>query len=153
MAPPARQPNVTQHLIWTDSKSKRQVLRNLLAAEQVKNAVIFCNRKRDISTLVTSLQRHGFSAVALHGDMTQSARLDALQKFKDGDVPLLIASDVAARGLDIAGLSHVFNFDVTISAEDYVHRIGRTGRAGKSGRAFNHCRWQDDIRCVGALKG
>ncbi|MGB0198335.1 MAG: DEAD/DEAH box helicase [Candidatus Puniceispirillaceae bacterium] len=153
VAPPASTAEtVAQHLIWTDSKSKRQVLRNLLAVEQVKNAVIFCNRKRDISTLVTSLQRHGFSAVALHGDMTQSARLDALQKFKDGDVPLLIASDVAARGLDIAGLSHVFNFDVPMSAEDYVHRIGRTGRAGKSGRAFTIAAGKDDIKYIGAIE-
>ena len=153
VAPPASTAEtVAQHLIWTDSKSKRQVLRNLLAVEQVKNAVIFCNRKRDISTLVTSLKRHGFSAVALHGDMTQSARLDALQKFKDGDVPLLIASDVAARGLDIAGLSHVFNFDVPMSAEDYVHRIGRTGRAGKSGRAFTIAAGKDDIKYVGAIE-
>jgi superfamily II DNA/RNA helicase len=153
VAPPASTAEtVAQHLIWTDSKSKRQVLRNFLAVEQVKNAVIFCNRKRDISTLVTSLQRHGFSAVALHGDMTQSARLDALQKFKDGDVPLLIASDVAARGLDIAGLSHVFNFDVPMSAEDYVHRIGRTGRAGKSGRAFTIAAGKDDIKYIGAIE-
>ncbi len=153
VAPPASTAEtVAQHLIWTDSKSKRQVLRNLLAVEQVKNAVIFCNRKRDISTLVTSLQRHGFSAVALHGDMTQSARLDALQKFKDGDVPLLIASDVAARGLDIAGLSHVFNFDVPMSAEDYVHRIGRTGRAGKSGRAFTIAAGKDDVKYIGAIE-
>ncbi len=153
VAPPASTAEtVAQHLIWTDSKSTRQVLRNLLAVEQVKNAVIFCNRKRDISTLVTSLQRHGFSAVALHGDMTQSARLDALQKFKDGDVPLLIASDVAARGLDIAGLSHVFNFDVPMSAEDYVHRIGRTGRAGKSGRAFTIAAGKDDIKYIGAIE-
>ncbi len=153
VAPPASTAEtVAQHLTWTDSKSKRQVLRNLLAVEQVKNAVIFCNRKRDISTLVTSLKRHGFSAVALHGDMTQSARLDALQKFKDGDVPLLIASDVAARGLDIAGLSHVFNFDVPMSAEDYVHRIGRTGRAGKSGRAFTIAAGKDDIKYVGAIE-
>ena len=143
---------VAQHLIWTETKSKRQVLRDLLAVEQVKNAVIFCNRKRDISTLVTSLKRHGFSAVALHGDMTQSARLDALQKFKDGDMPLLIASDVAARGLDIAGLSHVFNFDVPMSAEDYVHRIGRTGRAGKSGRAFTIAAGKDDIKYIGAIE-
>ena len=143
---------MAQHLIWTETKSKRQVLRDLLAVEQVKNAVIFCNRKRDISTLVTSLKRHGFSAVALHGDMTQSARLDALQKFKDGDVPLLIASDVAARGLDIAGLSHVFNFDVPMSAEDYVHRIGRTGRAGKSGRAFTIAAGKDDIKYIGAIE-
>ncbi len=153
VAPPASTAEtVAQHLIWTETKSKRQVLRDLLAVEQVKNAVIFCNRKRDISTLVTSLKRHGFSAVALHGDMTQSARLDALQKFKDGDVPLLIASDVAARGLDIAGLSHVFNFDVPMSAEDYVHRIGRTGRAGKSGRAFTIAAGKDDIKYVGAIE-
>ncbi len=143
---------VSQHLIWTVSKSKRQVLRNLLAVEQVKNAVIFCNRKRDISTLITSLKRYGFSAVALHGDMTQTSRLDALQKFKDGDVPLLIASDVAARGLDIAGLSHVFNFDVPMSAEDYVHRIGRTGRAGKSGRSFTIAAGKDDIKYIGAIE-
>jgi len=153
VAPPASTAKtVAQHLIWSDSKAKRQVLRDLLGAEKVKNAVIFCNRKRDISTLVTSLTRHGFSAVALHGDMTQSARLEALQKFKDGEVPLLIASDVAARGLDIAGLSHVFNFDVPMSAEDYVHRIGRTGRAGKSGRAFTIAAGKDDIKYIGSIE-
>ena len=153
VAPPASTAEtVAQHLIWSDSKAKRQVLRDLLGAEKVKNAVIFCNRKRDISTLVTSLTRHGFSAVALHGDMTQSARLEALQKFKDGEVPLLIASDVAARGLDIAGLSHVFNFDVPMSAEDYVHRIGRTGRAGKSGRAFTIAAGKDDIKRIGSIE-
>ena len=118
----------------------------------MKNAVIFCNRKRDISTLVTSLKRHDFNAVALHGDMTQSARLEALQKFKDGEVPLMIASDVAARGLDIAGLSHVFNFDVPGNAEDYVHRIGRTGRAGKSGRAFTIAASEDDRKYVAAIE-
>ena len=153
VAPPASTAEtVAQHVIWSDSKAKRQVLRDLLGAEKVKNAVIFCNRKRDISTLVTSLTRHGFSAVALHGDMTQSARLEALQTFKDGDVPLLIASDVAARGLDIAGLSHVFNFDVPMSAEDYVHRIGRTGRAGKSGRAFTIAAGKDDIKYIGSIE-
>ena len=153
VAPPASTAEtVAQHLIWSDSKAKRQVLRDLLGVEKVKNAVIFCNRKRDISTLVTSLTRNGFSAVALHGDMTQSARLEALQKFKDGDVPLMIASDVAARGLDIAGLSHVFNFDVPMSAEDYVHRIGRTGRAGKSGRAFTIAAGKDDIKYIGSIE-
>ena len=153
VAPPASTAEtVAQHLIWSDNRAKRQVLRNLLGVEKVKNAVIFCNRKRDISTLVTSLTRHGFSAVALHGDMTQSARLEALQKFKDGDVPLLIASDVAARGLDIDGLSHVFNFDVPMSAEDYVHRIGRTGRAGKSGRAFTIAAGKDDIKYIGSIE-
>ena len=134
VAPPASTADtVAQHLVWTSPKGKRAALRDLLRSEDVKNAVIFCNRKRDISTLRTSLKRHDFSAVALHGDMTQSARLDALQKFKDGDVPLMIASDVAARGLDIAGLSHVFNFDVPGNAEDYVHRIGRTAALANRG--------------------
>ena len=153
VAPPAStSENVAQHLIWTDVKNKRQVLRDILRAESVKNAVVFCNRKRDIATLIKSLTNHGFSAVALHGDMTQSARLEALQKFKNGEVPLMIASDVAARGLDIAGLSHVFNFDVPSHAEDYVHRIGRTGRAGKSGRAFTIAASKDDIKYIGFIE-
>ena len=153
VAPPASTADtVAQHLVWTSPKGKRAVLRNLLRSEDVRNAVIFCNRKRDISTLVTSLKGHDFSAVALHGDMTQSARLDALQKFRDGDVPLMIASDVAARGLDIVGLSHVFNFDVPGNAEDYVHRIGRTGRAGKSGRAFTIAASEDDRKYLGSIE-
>jgi len=153
VAPPASTADtVAQHLVWTDGKNKRQALRDLLRSEDVKNAVIFCNRKRDISVLMRSLTRHGLNTVALHGDMNQSARLEALQKFKDGAVPLLIASDVAARGLDIAGLSHVFNFDVPSSAEDYVHRIGRTGRAGKSGRAFTIAAGKDDQKYVGAIE-
>ncbi len=153
VAPPATTADtVTQNLIWTDSKSKRKVLRDILRHELVKNAVVFCNRKRDISILVKSLTNHGFSAVALHGDMTQSARLEALQRFKDGEVPLMIASDVAARGLDIADLSHVFNFDVPTHAEDYVHRIGRTGRAGKSGRAFTIAASKDDHKYVSFIE-
>ena len=153
VAPPAATADtVAQHLIWTDVKKKRQILRDILRHEAVKNAVIFCNRKRDIAELIKSLTRHGFSAVALHGDMTQSARLEALQRFKDGEVPLMIASDVAARGLDIAGLSHVFNFDVPSHAEDYVHRIGRTGRAGKSGRAFTIAASKDDIKYIGFIE-
>ena len=153
VAPPAATADtVAQHLIWTDVKKKRQILRDILRHEAVKNAVIFCNRKRDIAELIKSLTRHGFSAVALHGDMTQSARLEALQRFKEGEVPLMIASDVAARGLDIAGLSHVFNFDVPSHAEDYVHRIGRTGRAGKSGRAFTIAASKDDIKYIGFIE-
>ena len=153
VAPPATTADtVAQHLIWTDAKSKRRVLRDILRHESVKNAVVFCNRKRDISILVKSLTTHGFSVVALHGDMTQSARLEALQRFKDGEVPLMIASDVAARGLDIAGLSHVFNFDVPNHAEDYVHRIGRTGRAGKSGRAFTIAASKDDHKYIGFIE-
>ena len=127
---------VTQNLIYTETKQKREVLRKLLDKESVTNAVIFCNRKRDIGVLHRSLIKHGYDAVELHGDLPQTARTETLAKFKNGDFKLLIASDVAARGLDIEGLSHVFNFDVPTNAEDYVHRIGRTGRAGNEGRAF-----------------
>jgi superfamily II DNA/RNA helicase len=137
VAPPASPAEtVTQGLVVVETEEKRDMLRRLIRHEDVKNAIIFCNRKRDVDTLWKSLKRHGFDAVALHGDMPQSARTETLAKFKAGEVRLLVASDVAARGLDIQGLSHVFNFDVPIHAEDYVHRIGRTGRAGRPGRAF-----------------
>ena len=153
VAPPASTADtVAQHLVWTTAKNKREALCGLLRSEDVKNALVFCNRKRDISTLATALKRQGFDAVSLHGDMTQSARLVSLQKFKDGEAALMIASDVAARGLDIAGLSHVFNFDVPGNAEDYVHRIGRTGRAGKSGRAFTIAAGEDDRKTVVAIE-
>jgi superfamily II DNA/RNA helicase len=102
----------------------------------VQNALIFCNRKRDVDILYKSLTRHHFSVGALHGDMSQPMRFATLEKFKAGETRLLCCSDVAARGLDIGGLSHVFNFDVPHHPEDYVHRIGRTGRAGREGRAF-----------------
>ena len=145
VAPPAATAStITAKLIWTHIKKKREVLRGLLQSEDINNAVIFCNRKRDISTLLSSLKRHNFKAVALHGDMTQSARLAALDEFKNGESPLLIASDVAARGLDIPSVSHVFNFDVPSNAEDYVHRIGRTGRAGREGKAFTLAVPNDD---------
>jgi len=127
---------VTQKIIYTNIKGKRETLRKLLDRETISNAVIFCNRKRDIGILHRSLIKHGYDAVELHGDLPQAARTETLSKFKNGAFKLLVASDVAARGLDIAGLSHVFNFDVPTNAEDYVHRIGRTGRAGKEGRAF-----------------
>ncbi len=115
---------------------KREALRRLIRSEDVQNALIFCNRKRDVDILYKSLSRHGFSVGALHGDMAQPVRFATLEKFKAGDLRLLCCSDVAARGIDIGGLSHVFNFDVPHHAEDYVHRIGRTGRAGREGRAF-----------------
>ena len=116
---------------------KRDTLRNLIrSADGFKNAIIFCNRKRDVAILHRSLEKHGFSAGALHGDMDQSARMASLDAFKSGDVSLLVCSDVAARGLDIPDVSHVFNFDVPTHSEDYVHRIGRTGRAGRSGVAI-----------------
>jgi superfamily II DNA/RNA helicase len=143
---------VSQRLIWTKPRDKREVLRKLLRRETLQNAVIFCNRKRDISTLLSSLKRHEFNAAALHGDMTQSARLAALSDFKEGRVTLLIASDVAARGLDIPSVSHVFNFDVPSNAEDYVHRIGRTGRAGRTGFAFTLAASEDDKKYLHAIE-
>ena len=117
---------------------KRETLRRLLRdARDLNNAIIFCNRKREVAVLHKSLQKHGFSVGALHGDMDQSARTAALDQFRRGEIPLLVASDVAARGLDIPAVSHVFNFDVPHHADDYVHRIGRTGRAGRSGTAIS----------------
>ena len=119
-----------------DAAAKRETLRRLIRAEGFKNAIVFCNRKREVAVLHRSLLRHGFSAVALHGDLDQPSRMAALDRFRRGETPLLIASDVAARGLDIPDVSHVFNFDVPHHPDDYVHRIGRTGRAGKSGTAI-----------------
>src|SRR5262245_36405776 len=130
---------IAQHLVKSSSKphEKRDVLRRLIrSSENFKNAIIFCNRKTEVAQLHRSLLRHEFSAAALHGDLDQTARMAALDRFRKGDVKLLIASDVAARGLDIPDVSHVFNFDVPHHADDYVHRIGRTGRAGKSGTAI-----------------
>ncbi len=137
VAPPATPAEtVIQSMVTVELWQKRGALRLLLDREEVANALIFCNRKRDVGIVHRSLQRHGYDAVVLHGDMPQPARMETLAKFKAGEARLLVASDVAARGLDIAGLSHVFNFDVPTHAEDYVHRIGRTGRAGREGRAF-----------------
>jgi len=129
---------VTQLLVKVhgDQKQKRATLRTLLEQEDVKSALIFCNRKKDVDVLFKSLRQHDFSVAALHGDMAQPVRTATLESFKAGEVTLLVCSDVAARGLDLPAVSHVFNFDVPIHAEDYVHRIGRTGRAGRSGRAF-----------------
>jgi superfamily II DNA/RNA helicase len=137
VAPPASPAaTVAQFLTVVDREEKREALRRLIRREEVKNAIIFCNRKRDVDILFKSLRKHGFDVVALHGDMAQSRRMETLEQFKSGAVHLMVASDVAARGIDIQGLSHVFNFDVPIHAEDYIHRIGRTGRAGREGRAF-----------------
>jgi len=130
---------ITQQLVKAgrEPHEKRDTLRRLIrAAEGLTNAIIFCNRKREVATLHRSLVSHGFSAVALHGDMDQSARTAALDAFRRGEIKLLVASDVAARGLDIPAVSHVFNFDVPHHPDDYVHRIGRTGRAGRSGAAL-----------------
>ncbi len=121
----------------SDPKGKRDALRKLIRSQgDIKNAIVFSNRKTTVALLEKSLQRHGFNAAALHGDMDQSARLRTLAAFRAQEVTFLIASDVAARGLDIPEVSHIFNFDVPIHSEDYVHRIGRTGRAGREGHAY-----------------
>ena len=145
---------VTQRLVAAGPEEwdKREVLRGLIrSAEDLKNAIIFCNRKRDVATLFRSLEKHGFSVGALHGDMDQRARMMTLDNFRKGNLSLLVASDVAARGLDIPDVSHVFNFDVPHHAEDYVHRIGRTGRAGRSGAAFTLVT-ASDTKSLGAIE-
>ena len=132
---------VTQWFLKSGKQAyeKRAVLRHALRehAQDLRNAIIFCNRKRDISTLQRSLEKHGFNVGALHGDMDQRSRMDTLEKFRKNELAILVASDVAARGLDIPDVSHVVNYDVPIHAEDYVHRIGRTGRAGRTGVSYS----------------
>src|SRR5271169_4605216 len=132
---------------------KRDTLRRLIhSANGLTNAIIFCNRKRDVATLHRSLLRHGFSVQALHGDMDQPARMAALEQFRKNEVTLLVASDVAARGLDIPAVSHIYNFDVPIHPDDYVHRIGRTGRAGRSGTAVTIVAGSNDAKAVAAIE-
>jgi superfamily II DNA/RNA helicase len=118
-----------------DPAAKREALRGLMREIDVKNAIIFCNRKKDVGIVHRSLQRHGFNVGALHGDLDQHQRTATLDAFRNGSIAFLVASDVAARGLDIPEVSHIFNYDVPIHPEDYVHRIGRTGRAGREGFA------------------
>jgi superfamily II DNA/RNA helicase len=134
--PASTNTSITQYVVETNPRSKREVLRGLLRDPEVRNAIIFCNRKRDIKELVDSLKRSGFAVSQIHGDMDQSDRIRELDRFKSGDITIIVASDVAARGLDIPGVSHVVNYDVPHHAEDYVHRIGRTGRAGRTGIAY-----------------
>jgi superfamily II DNA/RNA helicase len=145
--------NIAQHLVATrGGPDKRETLRQLLrSADDLKNAIVFCNRKRDVVLLHKSLLKHGFPVGALHGDMDQRARMASLEAFKTGDVDLLVCSDVAARGLDIPDVSHIYNFDVPIHAEDYVHRIGRTGRAGRSGTALTLVT-RDDQKYVDSIE-
>jgi superfamily II DNA/RNA helicase len=147
--------NITQRLVKSGPKpwDKRETLRNLINAEAegLKNAIIFCNRKVEVAELFRSLVKYDFDAGALHGDMDQRARMQMLSNFRDGKLKLLVASDVAARGLDIPEVSHVFNYDVPIHAEDYVHRIGRTGRAGRLGKAFTIAT-KSDVKHVDAIE-
>lgn len=141
---------VTQHLVWVEDSQKREALRQILNNQENPGPIIiFCNRKRDISILTSSLKRYGFDAGSLHGDMAQSQRNQTLEDFKNGKVAVLVASDVAARGLDVDGLSLVVNFDVPVNAEDYVHRIGRTGRAGKAGSAITLVSKRDEKNLAG----
>jgi superfamily II DNA/RNA helicase len=128
------------------ASEKRAILRSIIESEgeACKNGIIFCNRKVDVDIVAKSLKKHGLNASPIHGDLDQSVRTRTLNGFRDGGVRFLVASDVAARGLDIPNVSHVFNFDVPIHSEDYVHRIGRTGRAGRSGKAFSICPAADE---------
>ena len=142
---------ITSGLVYVQPHDKREALRRLIRAEQVQNALIFCNRKIEVDVLYKSLKKHGFKVGALHGDLDQSVRFATLNAFKAGELQLLVCSDVAARGIDIGGLSHVFNFDVPFHSEDYVHRIGRTGRAGREGRAFSIAT-ADDARNVAGIE-
>jgi len=131
--------NITQELVMIPANdwAKREALRRLIrdAEPTLNNAIVFCNRKRDVDVVAKSLVKHGFDAAPIHGDLDQSVRTRTLDKFRANELKILVASDVAARGLDVPSVSHVFNFDVPIHADDYVHRIGRTGRAGRSGQA------------------
>lgn len=127
---------VEQFLVEIHWKKKQETILKLIRQEKVKNAFIFLNRKRDIDGLSSFLKQKGYAAAGLHGDMPQPKRTETLDKFKSDEITLLVCSDVAARGLDVKGVSHVFNYDVPMSADDYVHRIGRTGRAGQKGRAW-----------------
>ncbi len=133
-------------------KAKRAALRDAINRDNVKNGIVFCNRKRDVDIVARSLQRHEFSAAPIHGDLAQSERMKTLADFKSGAVRLLVASDVAARGLDIPAVSHVFNFDVPRNADDYVHRIGRTGRAGREGEAVTLVTSEDRLALEKVVK-
>ncbi|MEZ0495172.1 DEAD/DEAH box helicase [Sphingomonas sp. IW22] len=135
--------NITQRLVPTRADRKREVLRSLLQSEEIHTAIIFCNRKTTVRELNKSLRSHGYASGEIHGDMDQSARIAELDRFKRGDINILVASDVAARGLDVKGVSHVFNFDAPWHPDDYVHRIGRTGRAGAKGSAFTFVTSED----------
>ncbi|HYI43281.1 MAG TPA: C-terminal helicase domain-containing protein, partial [Sphingomicrobium sp.] len=143
--------NIEQRLVEVRSDKKRDVLRDLLRAEEVKNAIVFSNRKTTVRELATSLKRSGFAVGQIHGDMDQSDRIAEFDRFKAGEITVLVASDVAARGLDVRGVSHVINFDVPWQPDDYVHRIGRTGRAGATGIAITLAT-REDADAVSAIE-
>lgn len=151
-APASTSENVTQSIVRVHYKKKQDALISLIEKEDVKNAFIFLNRKRDIGGLAQLLNRRGFKAGPMHGDMPQAKRNEVLQAFKDDEVTFLICSDVAARGLDIKGVSHVFNYDIPMHSDDYVHRIGRTGRAGMAGRAYTLVSGEDDEKRLASIE-
>jgi superfamily II DNA/RNA helicase len=144
--------NIDQRLVQVKPAEKREVLRGLLREEGVKNAIIFCNRKTTVRELATSLKRSHFHVGQIHGDMDQSDRIAELDRFKKDEINILVASDVAARGLDVKGVSHVFNFDVPWQPDDYIHRIGRTGRAGATGIAITLATREDNEAVAGIEK-
>ena len=143
--------SITQWLVPVESRNKRDMLRGLLKSENVNTAIIFCNRKTAVRELAKSLQRLNYAAGEIHGDMEQSARIAELDRFKKGDINILVASDVAARGLDVKGVSHVFNFDAPWHPDDYIHRIGRTGRAGATGTAYTFAT-KDDAEAIAGIE-
>ena len=143
--------NIEQRVIMTTSAKKRDVLRDVLRHEEVKNAIVFSNRKTTVRDLATSLKKSGFKVGQIHGDMEQAERIAEFDRFKDGSITILVASDVAARGLDVKGVSHVVNFDVPWQPDDYVHRIGRTGRAGMKGIAITLAT-KEDAEAVAAIE-
>ena len=128
--------NIESLFVKFDNKNKLNNLISLIGLEKIRSAVVFCNKKKDIEKVNLSLKKNNYQTVCLHGDMDQNSRINSLDQFKKGSAQILIASDVAARGIDVDNISHVFNYDVPNNPEDYVHRIGRTGRAGKKGKAF-----------------
>lgn len=145
VAPPATTASTVElFLAYAPPRRKKELLHKILEHEKIRNAYIFCNRKRDVDMLASWLKGKGYDALALHGDMAQSHRMETLSKFKDGTIPILVCSDVAARGLDVVGVSHVFNYDVPNNPDDFVHRIGRTGRAGLTGRAWTIATREDE---------